>query len=276
MARRRKGSAENDRPAAPARADVPDRKGRAHVSARPGGGAAVICFDLAETLVSWKDAYEAALREAMREWTARLGDEAEAARRVEDALRAYRHERKKGKAKSAAVRAAAAALQGVDDERTARMLALAARKLQPSRARLAPGAEAALRALSGRYRLAIVTNTDAATAKELWSRLGLGRYIRESDIFTAENGLKKPQKRFFRAVAEKLGAAGSRCVMVGDSYRRDVAGALRAGWRAVWLCGGAAGGAAGKPRLKKASPSAAASSRLRVAASLDELPRLFR
>src|SRR5690606_30655592 len=118
---------------------------------RSGGGVSVICFDLTETLVAWKAAYETALREAMLEWTARLGDEDEAGRRVGAALREYRLRKKQGKSKSAAVRAASAVLQGVDDERTARMLALAARKLQPSRAQLAPGAEAVLRSLSGRY-----------------------------------------------------------------------------------------------------------------------------
>lgn len=237
---------------------------------RSGSGVSVICFDLTETLVAWKAAYETALREAMLEWTARLGDEDEAARRVDAALREYRLRKKQGKSKSAAVRAASAVLQGVDDERTARMLALAARKLQPSRAQLAPGAEAVLRSLSGRYRLAVVTNTDPATARELWSRLKLGRYIRESDLYTADNGLKKPQKRFYRSIAEKLGTAGSRCVMVGDSYRRDVAGALRAGWRAVWV-GGAS--SKSKPRRRAATT---ASSRLRVASSLAELPQLFR
>lgn len=230
---------------------------------------AVVCFDLSETLVAWNAAYETSLREAMQEWVGRWGEEGEAGARIEAALRAFRDRRAKGHGKAAAIRAAAAVLQTIEDERTARQLAGASRRLAPAFAALVPEAEEALRALAGRHRLAIVTNLDAVTARALWSRLGLYKFIRESDIFVAANGLRKPQKRLFRAAAEKLGAPGERCVMVGDSYRRDVAGALRAGWHAVWI-----GGKKRRPRT--GAPRSAAGARLSVVSSLKELPALFR
>src|SRR5690606_23857962 len=118
-------------------------------------------------------------------------------------------------------------------DRIARSAARQARQLQPQYAKFTDGAEETLKALAARgYRIAVVTNLDTNTAAALRQRLRLDRFIREEDVFTAEGRLKKPHRRLFRAVAAKL---GTRCVMVGDSYRRDIRGAVHAGWNAIWI-----------------------------------------
>ncbi|HZG77541.1 MAG TPA: HAD family hydrolase [Paenibacillus sp.] len=229
--------------------------------------AAVVCFDLSGTLVAWDAAYEAALRAAMGEWVGRWGDEGAAETLIEEALLHYKKSRKRGKSKAAGVRDAVAVLQTASDERTARHIAKEAKRLQPRKAALVAGAEETLRQLSGRYRLAILTNLDAATAKEVWLRLRLHRFVHERDLFAAPPGMKKPEQRLFRAVAASLGAPPRHCVMVGDSYRRDVAGAIRSGWQAVWIR---------RTEARQAAPRSALGRHLRIAPSITSLPRLLR
>ncbi|TLS48426.1 HAD family hydrolase [Paenibacillus antri] len=229
--------------------------------------AAVVCFDLSGTLVAWNAAYEAALREAMGEWVGRWGDEGAAKALIEEALLHYKKSRSRGKSKSAGIRDAVAVLQTESSERTARHIAKEARRLQPRKAAFVPGAEETLRQLSGRYRLAILTNLDAATAKELWLRLKLHRFVLETDVFAAPAGMKKPEQRLFRAVAASLGTPPRHCVMVGDSYRRDVVGAVRSGWQAVWIR---------SSNASPASPRSALGRQLRIATSITALPRLIR
>ena len=234
-------------------------------SDEPWRSAAVVCFDVSETLVAWEAAYEAALREAMREWVARLSEGGETL--TDAAMREYRKQRKLGRSKADSVRRAVVVLQGVPDDRTARALRSAAKRQQPRRAAFVPGAEETLRALSSRKRLAIVTNLEPAIAKELWVRLRLHRFVQEKDVFASAFGLRKPEPRLFRGVAARLGVPCGRCVMVGDSYRRDIAGAARAGWSAVWI---------GRNARRAASPRSALGRRMRLVPSISELPKLFR
>jgi putative hydrolase of the HAD superfamily len=54
-------------------------------------------------------------------------------------------------------------------------------------------------------------------------------------VSSSEHGLMKPHPSIFRAVLDLVDVAASEAVMVGDSVRQDVEGALRAGMRAVLL-----------------------------------------
>jgi HAD superfamily hydrolase (TIGR01509 family) len=58
-------------------------------------------------------------------------------------------------------------------------------------------------------------------------------------------GCKKPDPRIFRAALEALGAAPAEAVFVGDSLRRDMAGAREMGMRHVWLRSESAAGNGG-------------------------------
>lgn len=48
-------------------------------------------------------------------------------------------------------------------------------------------------------------------------------------------GLKKPDPAIFRGAAEELGVAVTDCIFIGDNPTLDIAGALSAGFGAIWL-----------------------------------------
>jgi HAD superfamily hydrolase (TIGR01549 family) len=48
-------------------------------------------------------------------------------------------------------------------------------------------------------------------------------------------GIKKPSVDFFRRAAEEAGAMPADCLMVGDTYELDMAPAMAAGMRTVWV-----------------------------------------
>ena len=54
-------------------------------------------------------------------------------------------------------------------------------------------------------------------------------------------GLSKPDPRIFQRAAETIGARPEHCVHVGDDWKKDVEGALAAGFRPIWLERGARG-----------------------------------
>lgn len=62
-------------------------------------------------------------------------------------------------------------------------------------------------------------------------RAGFGGTV----IASADLGVQKPDPAAFAALAEQLGLPPARCFYVGDDPKADVAGALAAGFRAVWL-----------------------------------------
>ena len=54
-------------------------------------------------------------------------------------------------------------------------------------------------------------------------------------LSSAAHGVMKPHPRIFQAALALVGVEASAAVMVGDSLKQDVEGALRAGMRAVYL-----------------------------------------
>lgn len=91
----------------------------------------------------------------------------------------------------------------------------------------------ALRALRGRYRIGILSNTQSFDLDILRSS-GLEPLV-DAICLSCDFGRLKPDPLFFSEAAERLGLHGSRIVMVGDSVEDDVGGALRAGWAAIHL-----------------------------------------
>jgi len=51
----------------------------------------------------------------------------------------------------------------------------------------------------------------------------------------AEHGYMKPHRSIFDRALERAGVKAEDALMVGDSYRHDIEGALSAGWRAVLI-----------------------------------------
>ena len=112
------------------------------------------------------------------------------------------------------------------------------------------------------YRLGLLSN-----GSRLPEKVGLGTYF-ESVVFAQDHRVAKPDKGIFEVVERQLGVAPAACVLVGDHPLNDVAGAKRAGWRAVWI--DREGGGAFVPHEGcEEHPDA-------VVTSLDELPAALR
>jgi putative hydrolase of the HAD superfamily len=84
-------------------------------------------------------------------------------------------------------------------------------------------------------------------------------------VSSSEHGLMKPHPSIFRAALDLVNVPAAESVMVGDSLRQDIEGALRAGMSAILLDRGAA----------SRSHAGAGSSRVPVIRSLSELPPLI-
>jgi len=100
-----------------------------------------------------------------------------------------------------------------------------------------PGAGALLERLSARgLRLAIVSNGQEATRRELARGLGLDRRV-HTLVSSERAGARKPDAWPFHLAAQELAAPPERCWFVGDHPLNDIAGAHAAGMRAIWLRG---------------------------------------
>lgn len=55
-------------------------------------------------------------------------------------------------------------------------------------------------------------------------------------VLSDELDVNKPDERIFRYAERKAGTTAHRCLLIGDNPDTDIAGALRAGWDAVWFC----------------------------------------
>lgn len=107
----------------------------------------------------------------------------------------------------------------------------------------------ALERLAGRYRLGIVSNfygNLAAVAEETGIAAHFG-VVADSTVVGAE----KPDPVIFKAALDGLGVAADHCLFVGDSLRRDRAGADGMGMRFVWIeAPGSARGVSDLPRWR--------------------------
>jgi FMN hydrolase / 5-amino-6-(5-phospho-D-ribitylamino)uracil phosphatase len=86
-----------------------------------------------------------------------------------------------------------------------------------------------LESLREHYRLGLLSN-----GSRLPEKVGLGAYF-EAVVFAQDHGVAKPEPGLFAVAERALGVGPAACVLVGDHPLYDVAGAKRAGWRAVWL-----------------------------------------
>jgi putative hydrolase of the HAD superfamily len=100
-----------------------------------------------------------------------------------------------------------------------------------------PGAEAALDRRAERYRLAIVTNGIPDVQREKLIRGGLLERF-EVVVISGEVGRGKPHRSVYDETLRRLGLPAEACVMVGDNFAKDVAGAQALGIRGVWIANG--------------------------------------
>jgi putative hydrolase of the HAD superfamily len=65
-------------------------------------------------------------------------------------------------------------------------------------------------------------------------RLGLTSLI-PNRFLSAETGVLKPDVKAFEIVQKRLNLFPGQLAMVGDSWGDDIAGAMEAGWTAIWV-----------------------------------------
>ena len=92
---------------------------------------------------------------------------------------------------------------------------------------------ALLSGLSARYRIGIVSNF-YGNIQAVCDEAGLAPWITVA-VDSTIVGCKKPDPRIFQAALDALQASPAEAVFVGDSLRRDMAGARAMGMRHVWL-----------------------------------------
>ncbi len=93
---------------------------------------------------------------------------------------------------------------------------------------------ALLSRLGARYRIGIVSNF-YGNLQAVCKEAGLTPPSIAVVVDSTLVGCKKPDPRIFRAALDALRAAPAEAVFVGDSLRRDMAGAREMGMRHVWL-----------------------------------------
>lgn len=96
-----------------------------------------------------------------------------------------------------------------------------------------PGMVALARELADRgVRVAVLSNSEGKLA-ELLAEIGIADAF-AAIIDSGKIGLEKPDRRIFDHALAVLGASGPG-IHIGDSWPADIAGALGAGWRAIWF-----------------------------------------
>ena len=94
--------------------------------------------------------------------------------------------------------------------------------------------EDVLRELSGRYKVALLSNTMSDQPRELLEDGGLDGYF-DLIVCSRDTGVRKPHPEIFRLVLSELGVEPGEAVHVGDSVEADMYGAQDAGVTGVWI-----------------------------------------
>jgi putative hydrolase of the HAD superfamily len=205
----------------------------------------LILFDLNHTLLDEQATFAACFREALREYTGRWeGRENDGA---EEAVRRYLEDWKAGAARDKKNgrslpdrrrQSLTAALQGYPIRVTGDFCQAFFAKLEEARLSLAqafPETRETLERLSRSYRLAVLSNARPERLKAQLEAMGL-RELFDGRLFGFEkDGFRKPHPSVFRKALEKTGIRPAQAVMVGNSWKNDIAGAARCGMDSVWL-----------------------------------------
>jgi putative hydrolase of the HAD superfamily len=92
-----------------------------------------------------------------------------------------------------------------------------------------------LHALSGHYRLGLVSNFDhAPTAQAILARYAVHRYF-DVTLISDDYGRRKPHPSIFEEALFRLGVTPAEALYVGDSAAHDVVGAQGIGLDVAWI-----------------------------------------
>jgi len=146
---------------------------------------------------------------------------------------------------------------GLADSAYASTIAEAYVQSQNSAHAVIDGAQPVVRALVGQYRLGLLTNGPADIQRLKLDRAGLADCF-DTVLISGVAGAGKPSPEVFGEMLHSLDVSATASVMVGDSWKRDIEGAIGAGMSAIWIASGRLA-----PSLLK---------QVRMIASIQELP----
>ena len=126
-------------------------------------------------------------------------------------------------------------LSGVDDRSLSGVLKVVAETQGTFRSKPAPGVGELVPLLRSQgYGVGICSNWEASLDPFLYST-GVPPEMFDAIVTSAEVGARKPHPEIFLETCRRLGVSPSKAVHIGDNWRADVGGALRAGLSAAWL-----------------------------------------
>ncbi|MGA2835100.1 MAG: HAD family hydrolase [Acidimicrobiales bacterium] len=126
---------------------------------------------------------------------------------------------------------------GVDDPTVA---AVAAERFRAAQRRGHPdidGARVTLERIAGSHPVGLLTNGSSDLQRLKLEQAGL-EHAFDDVVVSGEVGRGKPDPAVFVDLLDRLGARPEHSVMVGDSWERDVEGALGVGMSVVWIAAG--------------------------------------
>lgn len=108
-----------------------------------------------------------------------------------------------------------------------------------SRPHAVDGMAGLLERLTEKVLVGIISNGFTDTQYRKLDSSGLWRWVTRT-VISDETGIQKPSRRIFDYALRETGCrsvpfSDEAPVFVGDSFANDVAGAIRAGWRALWF-----------------------------------------
>lgn len=234
----------------------------------------VVFFDLNRTLIDHKQSFRKCFVEVLEEFTARWDREGidwQPEALASRYMRMYKKIRLKNGTKPSLFKRQSTALRTilkpyplvVNDE-FIRSFFKRMKQLRPQCEQLHEEAQTVLASLKPTYRLGLISNNEHTDL----GKLGLSSFFTSKQLITPQrSGYHKPHPAMFRYAMRTFAAKPQQCVMIGDSWKRDIIGASRAGMDAVWL----------NPKAKAITSKRKVHTRTVITASrLDLIPRLFK
>lgn len=138
---------------------------------------------------------------------------------------------------------------------------------QAAHPRLYPGVFDTVSQLADQYRLAIISNGSKEKQLSYMKAVKLLSYFQKEHLFSsASEGVRKPHSSLFLKALETMKIQPSQGVMVGDSWKNDIMGALRVRMDAVWIH---------PAHSKKTSQRKIGSEKIVIIRNFEQLKRIF-
>lgn len=204
-----------------------------------------VCFDLDDTLCAYWDASKIALlksfqahpidghssEEMVRHWAAAFRDFAPSLKQTGW----YPGYLKSGAPTRLEQMRLTLMRVGIDNPSHAAELSETYMRTRDEALALFPDALDLLDYLKPKYPLGLITNGPADIQRQEVTTLNLESYFEPRVFIEGEVGEGKPLQVVFDRAREAVGLERHEILMVGNSYDHDIAPAIKAGWRTVWI-----------------------------------------